>query len=29
VSYREGRSKAFVFYFLGDWFDGSVFEGWR
>jgi hypothetical protein len=29
VSNREGRSKSFVFYLLWDWFDGSLFEGWR
>ena len=29
VSNREGRSKSVVFYVLWDWFDGSLFEGWR
>jgi len=24
-----GRSKQFVFYFLWDWFDGGLLEGWR
>ena len=26
---REGRSTQVVFYLLWDWFDGSLFEGWR
>jgi len=26
---REGRSTQLVFYLLWDWFDGSLFEGWR
>jgi mono/diheme cytochrome c family protein len=26
---RVGRSTQVVFYALWDWFDGSVFEGWR
>jgi hypothetical protein len=29
MSNREGRPKSFVFYVLWDWFDGSLFEGWR
>jgi len=24
-----GRPKQFVFYFLWDWFDGGLLEGWR
>jgi mono/diheme cytochrome c family protein len=26
---RDGRSTQVVFYLLWDWFDGSLFEGWR
>jgi mono/diheme cytochrome c family protein len=26
---REGRSTQVAFYVLWDWFDGSLFEGWR
>ena len=26
---RKGRSTQVVFYLLWDWFDGSLFEGWR
>jgi hypothetical protein len=26
---REGRSTQLLFYLLWDWFDGSLFEGWR
>jgi hypothetical protein len=26
---REGRSKQLVCYFLWDWFDGGLFDGWR
>ena len=29
ASNREGRSTAFVFYLLWDWFDGGLFEGWK
>ncbi len=29
ASNREGRSTAFVFYLLWDWFDGGFLEGWR
>jgi hypothetical protein len=25
----EGRSKQVVFYFLWDWFDGGLLEGWK
>jgi hypothetical protein len=25
---REIRDTQVVFYFLWDWFDGSLFEGW-
>jgi len=25
----EGRSKQIVCYFLWDWFDGGLFEGWK
>ena len=25
---RSGRSKALLFYFLWDWFDGGLFSGW-
>ncbi len=27
--YRTGRSKQVVFYFLWDWFDGGLLDGWR
>jgi len=26
---RTGRDSAFLVYFLWDWFDGGLFEGWR
>jgi mono/diheme cytochrome c family protein len=26
---RAGRSKQVVFYFLWDWFDGGLLDGWR
>jgi hypothetical protein len=29
VANRTGRSKQIVFYFLWDWFDGGLLEGWR
>lgn len=29
VTNTEGRSKQMVCYFLWDWFDGGLFEGWR
>ena len=29
ASNRAGRSTQFVFYLLWDWFDGSLFEGWK
>jgi mono/diheme cytochrome c family protein len=29
VTNTEGRSKQIVCYFLWDWFDGGLFEGWR
>jgi hypothetical protein len=25
---RDGRSRKFLFYFLWDWFDGGLLEGW-
>ena len=28
VNNREDRSPAVIFYFLWDWFDGGLFEGW-
>jgi hypothetical protein len=28
VNERDARGKAFVAYFLWDWFDGGLFEGW-
>jgi mono/diheme cytochrome c family protein len=29
VTNTRGRSKEVVFYFLWDWFDGGLFEGWK
>jgi len=29
VTNTAGRSKQIVCYFLWDWFDGGLFEGWR
>jgi mono/diheme cytochrome c family protein len=29
VANRTGRSKQVVFYFLWDWFDGGLLDGWR
>jgi mono/diheme cytochrome c family protein len=29
ATHTEGRSKQFVFYFLWDWFDGGLLEGWK
>src|SRR5262249_50926729 len=29
VANRAGRSKQIVFYFLWDWFDGGLLDGWR
>ena len=26
---REGRSPQVLTYFLWDWFDGGLFEGWE
>jgi mono/diheme cytochrome c family protein len=26
---RDARRKSFVMYFLWDWFDGGLFDGWR
>jgi hypothetical protein len=28
VNNRGGRSPTLIFYFLWDWFDGGLFEGW-
>lgn len=28
VTERDGRSRKFLFYFLWDWFDGGLLEGW-
>lgn len=29
ATHAEGRSKQIVCYFLWDWFDGGLFEGWK
>ena len=29
LSHREGRGSQFLVYFLWDWFDGGLFDGWR
>jgi hypothetical protein len=29
VNERSGRHAAFLTYFLWDWFDGGLFDGWR
>jgi mono/diheme cytochrome c family protein len=29
VTNTAGRSKHFVFYFLWDWFDGGLLDGWK
>lgn len=29
VAHTAGRSKQIVFYFLWDWFDGGLLDGWR
>jgi mono/diheme cytochrome c family protein len=29
VANRAGRSKQVVFYFLWDWFDGGLLDGWK
>jgi len=29
VTNTAGRSKQFVFYFLWDWFDGGLLDGWK
>jgi hypothetical protein len=28
INERTGRNKAFIAYFLWDWFDGGLFSGW-
>jgi mono/diheme cytochrome c family protein len=28
VNHRAGRPAQLVFYFIWDWFDGTLFEGW-
>jgi hypothetical protein len=29
VNERSGRRAALLTYFLWDWFDGGLFDGWR
>jgi hypothetical protein len=29
VTNRAGRPMQVVFYFLWDWFDGRLLEGWK
>jgi len=29
VNHTEGRDTQVVFYFLWDWFDGGLRDGWR
>jgi hypothetical protein len=28
VNERRGRSTQLITYFLWDWFDGGLFDGW-